>query len=818
MTETGESGPRLRQPRRRPPSRLLALLIALALGVPSGFAAARMIRRPLVKSLDTYSPDVITRLYTKDGEVLAEYAIQRRIVVRKKDMAPAIVNAIIATEDSSFYEHGGIDPKAIIRAARANLVARRKVEGASTLTQQLAKQLFLTPEKSWRRKINEAFLAIEIEKQLTKDQIFELYANQVIFGHGAYGVEAASRLYFGKHASELTVPEAAVLGGLIRRPEYYSPINNPDNALRRRNHVLRRMLAEEYITEDEYNRALNTPVVLGSYKEETPRVGAYFSEQVRQYIERSPKFGTEDLYRNGLNIWTTLDLKVQAAAESALRRGLHRFDHRRGFRKPTRNLITEGIDPEAFQDPSWKEKGVPGDLVRAVVLAVDRSSVEARIADRKMTLGRSSWAWTRKESMNGLLKRGDLIYIREEPDPKTKEPVATIEQTPLVQGAVVVLDVKTGEVRALVGGYDFHASKFNRAVQSLRQTGSAFKPFVYGAAFENGFTPADTIVDAPVSIRVGNQIYSPRNYDGRFSGVTTMQRALDLSINIPAVKTYLMVGGKNVIDFVRRTGVTAPLQQYPSLALGAAGISPLELTAAFNVFANQGVYVKPRMIRKITDATQKVLEENYAELSEATSAQTAFVLAHMMQGPVDRGTAFSAHTLPGAIAGKTGTTNGFTDAWFVGFSPEYSIGIWVGYDDPNRTLGGGSTGAEVALPIWIDVYKQMVDLKLTGMTKEFSPPAGVVIVPMELRTGRQGTGGCGRVVPAAFVAGTEPDKNCSGEIVSVSKMASQLDRVIPRDLQAAASPTPAAPAGTPPANPPTPPPTPAASPTPAGVP
>jgi penicillin-binding protein 1A len=417
-----------------------------------------------------------------------------------------------------------------------------------------------------------------------------------------------------------------------------------------------------------------------------------------------------------------------------------------------------------------------------------------RVAEERLELPPSAWSWTRKPTLESLLKRGDLVYVRRAIDEKTKTPKITLEQIPAVQGAIVVLDVKSGEVRALVGGYDFHMSKFNRAVQSLRQTGSAFKPFVYGAALENGFTPADTVLDGPFSIRVGTKMYSPRNYDGSFDGVMTMQRALDLSVNIPAVKTYLMVGGDKVVDFVHRCGVTADLPKYPSLALGSAGVSPLELTAAFSVFANQGVHIRPRLIRRITDATQKTLEEGYAELSEATTAQTAFVLAHMMRGPVQRGTAFAAHDMPGPIAGKTGTTNGFTDAWFVGFSPEYAIGVWVGYDDPSRTLGGGATGGAVALPIWIDLYKQMVELELTHVTKEgFVPPGGVVVVPMELRTGRRGIGPCARVVDAAFVAGTEPDKDCAGQPVSGRGAPAALQALAPAESPAqAAGPPPAA--------------------------
>lgn len=749
--------------------------MALALGVPGGFLSARMIRIPLVDTIDNYRPRVISRLYDRNGNVFAEYAIQRRIVVSKRDMSPFLHGAIVSTEDARFYEHGGIDPRAIARAAVKDVLAQRKAEGASTLTQQLAKQLFLTTEKSWRRKINEAFLAVEIEKKYTKDQIFELYANQVYLGHGTYGVEAASRLYFGKHAKDLTLPEAALLGGLIRRPQFYSPINNPDNARRRRNHVLRRMRETGAITADQYEKAVIAPVVLGAFREETPEIGSYFSEQVRQHITRNPD---ADLYRGGLEVFTTLDVRMQQLAEKALQRGLRRWDRRRGFRKPPRNLISEGIDIATYQDPEWTDPLQEGELYPAVVTAVEARRVVARLGKSEIEIPPASWLWTQRTDLRGALKRGDLIHVRTVSDDKTKEKRWSLDQLPQVQGAIVVMDVKSGEVRALVGGYDFNTSMFNRAVQSLRQTGSSFKPLVYGAAFEKGFTPGDTLFDAPVAIQLGpNDVYTPRNYYGAYTGIVTIQRAVELSINIPAVKTYMMVGGDAVIDFARRCGITAPLPPYPSLALGAAGVSPLEMTAAYNVFPNQGVYVKPRMIRKITDATQKVVEENYPELAEATTAQVAYLLTHVMQGTIDRGTGFEAHTLPGALSGKTGTTNGYTDAWFIGFSPDLSVGVWVGYDDPSRSLGGGATGADVALPIWIDFFKSLDQEKLRGEPKKnFDVPPGIVIVPMELKTGRRGMGPCERVVQEAFIAGTEPDKDCSGSAVAVSKLPFYLQR------------------------------------------
>ena len=748
------------------------------MGIPAGFLSAHAVRMPTVKALADYQPAIITRIFDRNGTAYAEYSIQKRIIVGKKDMSPYLVNAIVATEDAEFYRHGGINPKAILRAALKDIIARKKVEGASTITQQLAKMIFLTPEKSFRRKINEAFLSVQIEKDFPKDQIFELYANQVYLGHGAYGVEQASRLYFGKHAKDLSLTEAALIAGMIRRPGSYSPITNPENAKRRRNHVLRRLVDEKYITREQYQQAVNAPVVLGSYKEEVPTTGAYFAEEVRQYIERSERYGVENLYQKGLRVHTTLDLEIQQIAESALQRGLRAFDHRRGFRKPSRNLVAEGLDPASYRDPAWSnDEYILDHLYPAVVMDVQRQNVKVRVGEDEIELTPESYVWTRRKSMSGMLRQGDVVYVRLAEDSKTKQQRWMLDQLPQVQGAVVVLDVKSGEIRALVGGYDYQLSKFNRATQSRRQTGSAFKPFVYGAAFEKGLTPADTLFDAPVAIEAeGSPVYAPKNYGGRYAGIVTIQRALELSINIPAVKTLMMAGVDHVIDFSKRLGITSELPPYPSLALGSAGASPLEMTSAYNVFVNHGVHVKPRRITRITDHSGRVLEEPPADLSEATQPQVAFEVAYMMKGTIDRGTAYAANRLAEPLAGKTGTTNGYTDGWFIGFSPEFTVGVWVGYDDPSRSLGGGATGADTALPIWIDIFRQFEQKKLRTATKDFEPPQGVVIVPMDLRSGRRGAGPCTRVVNAAFIAGQEPDKDCSGTTVAVSKLPYYLQR------------------------------------------
>ncbi|MGK2859669.1 MAG: penicillin-binding protein 1A [Thermoanaerobaculia bacterium] len=774
MTSQTIESPQSQPPRkRRLQSRLLPLFVVMALGVPGGFLAARIIHIPLVETLDTYRPSVITRLYSRDGRPYAEYAIQRRMMVSKKEMSPHLINALVATEDANFYDHGGIDPKAVARAVYKDVMTQKKAEGASTLTMQLARQVFLTPEKSWRRKINEVFLAIEIEKYFTKDQIIEMYANQVYLGD-VYGVEAAARHYFGKNAKDLTIPEAALIAGMVQRPARLSPITHPKESLNRRNHVLGRMLAVKYITPQEHRDAIRTPIVLGTYKDETPDVGAYFAEEVRQYIEKY--YGSEELYQSGLQVWTTLDLQLQEIAERALRDGLHRFDKRRGLRKAARNVIAEGIEPEAWSDPGWEESPRENEIYSAVVTEVKKDRVDVRLGKDTIVLKRESWGWTRKESLEGSLRRGDVVSVKLATDPKKKTTSWMLEQIPAVEGAMIVLDVRSGEILALSGGYDFQRSKFNRAVQSLRQTGSGFKPFVYASALERGFTVADTVFDSPVSITLDTTTYSPRNYDGQYSGIVTLQQALEKSINVPAVKTFMLVGANPVIDLTRRCGVSAPLPPYPSLALGAAGVSPLEMAAAYNSFANQGVYARPRYIRRVTDATSKILEEGAPELNEAVSVQTAYLITHMLEGVVDRGTAYKAHTVPGGVAGKTGTTNGFTDAWFIGFTPEYTIAVWLGYDDPAKSLGSGATGGEIALPIWLDFINRVDEAKLRGTPREFDVPPGVTLVPMDLQTGRRGEGPCAKVVTGAFLEGTEPRMNCSGEGVAVSQLPFYLQR------------------------------------------
>ena len=738
---------------------------------------SRLIQVPRVSELASYRPDIVTEIRGANGATVARYAIERRFLVERKQIPDTMVKAVLAAEDARFYEHGGIDLIRIGGAALKDLATRRLAQGASTLTQQLARSVFLTPEKSFLRKINEVFLTIEIEKSYSKDQILTMYLNQIYFGHGNYGVEAASTWYFGHPAREMTLPEAALLAGLIQRPEHFSPIRNPEQAKQRRDFVLRRMAEERFIDAATRAQAAAATVVLTRASHEST-VGPYFCEEVRQYLER--KYGNRGLYRQGLRVDSTLDPRIEVWAEEALRWGLRKQDRRSGFRKP-RNLVDEGVDPDSYRDPSWDDRAAEGsgpDVEVAVVLSASKAAADLRVGRRTFSLPASAFRWTRAESPAKAVRRGDLVLVETvEADDGKKE--TFVSQEPQVEGAVVVLENGTGAVRALVGGYDFNRSKFDRAVQALRQVGSAFKPFVYLTAVEEGYTPADTILDAPISIVIDPKQppYQPQNYYKKYSGIVTYQNALEQSINVPAVRVDLLVGTRRVIETARRLGVKQNLLAYPSLALGAFEVTPMEMTAAYSAFANQGLLFGPRLVERIRDADGVLLEENPPDAREATTPGSAYVLLSMLRGVTQRGTAGSAAPLKLPLAGKTGTTNDYTDAWFVGSTPKYTIGVWVGHD-AKKTLGPKSTGAETALPIWLRIVKRM---KAAGMVKEaddYDVPAGVVFVPVDLRTGYRATPSCSKPVLMAFLKGTEPTELCGERPHTVSSLPGYLQKAV----------------------------------------
>ena len=764
----------------------LPLAIAALGGTVAGVTVAAAIHMPEVEELTDFNPGLITVLYDREGEPFATFARQRRVLLAEDEIPPILRQALVAVEDAGFYRHGGIDLMAVIRAEIANLRAGEIVEGAGTLTMQLARSLFLTREQTWRRKIEEALLAVELEKRYSKDQILTMYMNLVNMGHGNYGMASAARYYFDKDVAALDLHEAAMLAGILWAPSRLSPYRRPDLVKERRDKVLRRMLDEGIIDRRRYEAAVAEPLRVVSHPDETP-LAPYYAEDVRKYLEST--YGTDEVHEGGLQVWTALDREIQKAAEDALRAGVRRLDHRRGWRGAVDQI--EG-NPATHQLADWTgEPLAPGRWYKGVVVEAGAETATVRIQDRTFTLDREGIGWTRRRSPSDLLSSGDVAWFRVEPaegdgDGGTSEdgdagagggPAAAevdttvaLEQQPEIQGAAVVLESATGAVRAMVGGWDFERNKFNRITQAERQVGSAFKPFVYGAALELGYTPADTIFDGPTGFvgADGRISYFPRNYTRRFYGVITLRYALEHSINVPAVKLQDMVGTRRVIDFARRAGIDANLPPYPSLALGAAEIRPIELAAAYAAIANQGTWVEPHLIERVATAGGRPLERHRPVTRTTTDPRVAFVLAHMLEGVVDRGTAASIRGLPIAIAGKTGTTDDFTDAWFVGFTPRHTILVWVGYD-VKRSLGRGMTGAEAALPIWRDLVEAGLDDGWLREGEEFAPPAGVVTQAVEYRSGLL-PGGSGRVVEEAFVQGTEPVQQASGETALIQNL------------------------------------------------
>ena len=756
---------------------LLPVLLAAGLGVGAGWAASQLIRVPKVEQLASYRPDIVTEIRGADGSVVARFAIERRFLVTRSQIPEVLVKAVLAAEDARFYDHGGVDIIRIGGAALRDLATRRLAEGASTITQQLARRVFLTPEKSFARKINEVFLTVEIEKRYSKDQILTMYLNQVYFGHGNYGVEAAPTWYFNHPARELTLPEAALLAGLIQRPEAYSPLRNPSAAKARRDLVLRRMREEGYVDAATAAAAREAPVALSRSAREAT-IGPYFCEEVRQYLERT--YGDRGLYRQGLRVDSTLDPRLQTWAEEELRRGLRRHERRFGFRRP-RNLVAEGVDPEKYRDPEWEEGAATSRdpwAERAVVLAASRAGAELRVRERRFALPERAFRFTRADSPAKAVKRGDLVLVERLADEKGKEELV-VSQEPLVEGAVVVLENGTGAVRALVGGYDFSRSKFNRAVQALRQVGSAFKPIVYLTAIEAGFTPADTVLDSPISISIDPRQppWQPQNYTRSYGGILTYQNALENSINVPAVRVDLLVGTRKVIDTARRLGIRQSLLAYPSLALGSFEVTPLEMTAAYSVLASQGLLYAPRLVERVRDAEGVLLEEDPPDPKEATAPAPSYVLLRMLQGVTERGTAARAKSLGLAIAGKTGTTNEHSDAWFVGLTPRYTIGVWVGHDT-KKSLGPKSTGGDTALPIWMGIVSRMKEAGLVKPGDEFDVPQGIVFVPFDLATGYRATPDCRRVVLGAFANGTQPTELCGDRPHAVSTLPHYLQKAV----------------------------------------
>jgi penicillin-binding protein 1A len=737
----------------------IAALFAIAIlsGALMGVLLAYENDLPQVSSLENFQPNIITQVFAYDDKTLiGEFAIEKRVIVPFKDIPPLLRNAIVAVEDADFWKHLGINPWRIPGAVYANLRSGRKSQGFSTITMQLSRYLFLTPDKTVERKIKEMILAFQIEKNFTKEEIFTLYCNQVYFGHGNYGVQAASEFYFGKPIKDLAIHEAALVAGMPRSPSRDSPIENPERALSRRNHVIGRMLEEKYISKAEADKALAEPLALRP-KRAGRSVGPYFVEEVRKYLER--EYGSQRIYQGGLRVYTTLDPRLQEAANLAVRSGLRALDRRsRGFVPPTQSILRDGQFPEVVHLDEWDDPIAVGQVVRGVVRASDRQIAAIQIGDYEAELTLADIAWTKKRSVAEALPRGAitafLIQSLVDTGTKRKAKVA-LDQEPKVEGALLAMDVKTGAIRAMVGGYDFERSKFNRATQAYRQVGSAFKPVVYAAALEKlNWNPTTTIVDSPISFPDpwNGTVWAPNNYDGRFLGPIPLRKAVAESRNIPAVRALQAIGVQTGIEYARKLGISGELPPYLPIALGAGEATLTEMVAAYATFSNQGLRMKPMMITRITDREGNVLEDAHPQASDAIRADTAYLLTNLLRGVVERGTAVRARSMGRPIAGKTGTTNEFSDAWFVGFEPTMAAGVWVGFDEKKDTLGKGETGGKAALPIWMEFWKEaMRDIPV----EDYRIPANIVFVPVD-ESGHASRAGTPGVQMVPFIAGTEP--------------------------------------------------------------
>jgi len=703
--------------RRRLVGRVLFALLVLVsslVGATAGLLLVYSTNLPQVEELEHYRPSSTTELYDDQGRTIGSFALQRRVVAAYEDYPQVLRDALISIEDKDFYRHSGINVWRIAGAAYRDIESGGKVQGASTLTMQLARNLFLSPDRSFHRKIQEALLAIQIERHFTKPQIFALYANQIYLGHGVYGFEAASEFYFSKPAKQLSLDEATLLAGLPKSPSYYSPISHPDRALKRRNLVINSMLEDGKITAQQAAAARNQLPQL-NLAHDPNSLAPYFVEEIRRYLES--KYGTDQVHEGGLRVYTSLNMDLQRAANHAVLDGLAAYERRHGWKGHLQNILSENVSLANYEHPDWDDDPGVNDYVHALSTTVSPGAAAIKFGRYAANLSPADIAWT-QHKMQDVVKAGDIVYVKILSLSSEGKARVSLEQDSGAQGALLAIDNASGEIKALVGGRDFNDSKFNRATQAQRQVGSSFKPYVYTAAIDQGARPDDTILDAPTTFQTASGPYTPHNYEENFEGTITLRRALAQSRNIPALKIADGLGIKTVIEYAHRFGVASNIPAYLPVAVGAADLTLFEQTSAYSVFPNDGVRITPRYITKVTDYEGRVLEEDYPEVKDVVSARTASIMTSMLREVVQHGTGIAAASMRYPLAGKTGTTNDFTDAWFVGFSPSTTCGVWVGYDE-KKSLGNKETGARAALPIWMDFMKVALSGKDPG---NFQPP------------------------------------------------------------------------------------------------
>jgi len=751
---------------------LWGVVTVVLIGFVAGLATVGYLLQdlPPITGLHEYQPSLVTRVYSSDKQVIGQFFVERRILVPLEKIPRHFVNAVVAIEDSRFFEHRGLDFIGIARAAITNLLSGKIRQGASTITQQLARSLFLSPKRDFERKAKEALLALKMEQILGKEQILELYLNQIYFGHGAYGVQAAAQTYYGKDVGQLTLAEAAYLAGLPKGPADYSPYYHPEASKKRQATVLRRMVEERFITPAEAEGATAEDVPFRRQTRDEP--APYFVEHIRQRLMAT--YGEAMVYKGGLQVYTTLSLPEQQVATAVLQEGLRQLDKRQGYRGPLRR----GVSPDEFSTKRVSSGASadaplrPGEIIEAVVAKVgkDELTVLARGLTGRIAAGDLMWARRRLKGPDpikhvkdtGAKTPGELFKVGDVIEVSLKKMVGdvaqmTLEQTPLVEGALLSLDPRTGAVRAMIGGYDFLRSEYNRATSARRQPGSAFKPMIYAAAINQGLSPGTPIVDSGVVYNENDPdlVWRPENYDQKFEGLITLRQSLAQSRNAATVRLLEKIGINPVLDLAQNLGITAPLANDLTLALGSSGVTLQELTAAYGTFFNQGIRLEPYTIESVLDSNGQVLEMHVPDPRAVMTKESAYLIANMMEDVIQRGTGQAAKDMGRPLAGKTGTTNDFTDAWFVGGAPNLVTGVWVGFDEI-RTLGDRESGARAALPIWMNYMKAALE---PLPVVPFTMPEGIVEVKIDPATGLLAPEGSDQGTVEVFLKGTEPTKH-----------------------------------------------------------
>jgi penicillin-binding protein 1A len=710
---------------------VLALLGASAIfGVMLGLMLVYSINLPQMTELERYRPSTTTNLYDIHGQIFGSFAQERRIVVPYSEFPAVLRQAIYSIEDKDFEHNGGINLIRVAEAAYEDVHTHGKVQGASTLTMQLARNLFLSSEKTYGRKLQEIFLSLEIERRFTKPQIFTLYANQIYLGSGTYGFEAGSEYYFSKHARDLTLPEAALLAALPKGPQYYSPVRYPARALKRRNLVLQEMLNDHRISRQQAMEAKAAP--LGLHLESPPNNEApYFVEEVRRQLES--EYGADEVHSAGLRVYTTLDLNLERAATKAVLDGTAAYERRHGWKGKLENVLREGTPLDEYKHPDWSQSVTDNSYFHALVISVSPARMTVRIGKLDANLAPADWVWTGVLKATDLAQVGDIVYVKVVSGANTATPHLLLEEDTGAQAALMAVNNADGEVLAMVGGRDFQTSQFNRATQAERQVGSSFKPYVYTAAMEAGMKPYDTVMDAPTTFFTAGGPYSPHDYEAGYLGSMTLVDAFAESRNIPALRLADKVGIKNVIALAHRFGITSDLPAFLPVAIGAGDLTLAEQVGAYSVFPNDGIHITPHYIRRVMEADGQPLQQPRTQVSEAIPVNIAREMMVLLEAVVTHGTAAAAAQMNHALGGKTGTTNNYTDAWFVGFSPSITCGSWVGFDN-RQSLGEKETGARAALPIWVDFMKVALANKPNEAFSTPNAPKKQIQVPADSDT------------------------------------------------------------------------------------